>query len=456
MNRIGLYGLVAFMLVCGSTSCTSGTHDTDEASAGAEPLEFKVSRIGEYRGYGEPVYDGFERKSVYVPNREGIRLAVDIYLPTRQGVKPAKPLPAILRLTPYNRAERHLKTGELRYDWEAGSPSRQLLAHGYALVTADARGFGASFGTRDDFLPDATDGRDGYDLIEWIAKQPWSNGRVGMRGTSWKGRVQLFVAAERPPHLAAIFAQVLGSPDALDNLFFAKGGISWKYLFVSSSFKASVESKKANSSIEWSAPPVDADPDGRLLAEARRQRQFHADPDQRLRQHDAESGFFRDSGSWDPNWRSGLLSGLRAAKIPTYIQASFFDYASSDSWFAQLSGPRKLVIGPGTHDEYGLLGKDDPRNIVDSGIRIIEPLRWFDYWLKGIENGVMNEPSVHYTVMDVEQISWAWRSAPAWPDPAAKQRQFYFAPERAGTIDSINDGSLVARTGSPHTQSWMQ
>lgn len=122
---------------------------------------------------------------VMIPLRDGVRLASDVWRPETPGRHPV-----LLARTPYMRTGLHL------VQW-----ARYFAARGYAVVVQDTRGRGDSDGTFEFF---AGDGRDGYDVIEWLAKQPWSNGRVGTFGLSYLGTVQWLAAKERPPHLACM------------------------------------------------------------------------------------------------------------------------------------------------------------------------------------------------------------------------------------------------------------
>ncbi|CAF2935123.1 unnamed protein product [Rotaria sp. Silwood2] len=122
-----------------------------------------------------------------VPLRDHVELAIDYFLPT-----PTGRFPTILEITPYGRGpNKPNRRFEARY-W---------TQHGYAFVIGDSRGTGDSGG---DMVFHAREGKDGYDLIEWIASQPWSNGRIGMRGASYSGENQWYTAREQPPHLSCI------------------------------------------------------------------------------------------------------------------------------------------------------------------------------------------------------------------------------------------------------------
>jgi uncharacterized protein len=135
-------------------------------------------------------------KQVMVPMRDGVRLATDVYLPA---AAPA-PLATILCRTPYDRnAQRYVEP--IGY-WFA--------RRGFAVVLQDLRGRGDSEGVGDYYhVVQPREGVDGYDTIEWIAAQPWSNGRVGMVGSSYPGLAQTRAAFEQPPHLTAIWPDVV-------------------------------------------------------------------------------------------------------------------------------------------------------------------------------------------------------------------------------------------------------
>jgi hypothetical protein len=141
----------------------------------------RVSRPGEYAGYSSPTYDGRELTSFYVPVRDGTRLAVDLWRPTRAGVVASERLPVVWMHTPYNR--RNAQDG-LTIEKYAGYAAG-LLPYGYNVAVVDFRGSSHRSGTngaynRGEWLEAAQ--TDAYDITEWLAQQPWSNGNVGMWG----------------------------------------------------------------------------------------------------------------------------------------------------------------------------------------------------------------------------------------------------------------------------------
>jgi len=152
----------------------------------------------------DEIYEGVVRTSQYIAVRDGTKLAVNVYRPAIDGVAVDKKLPVIFSATPYR----------ARYTAEDGSVSdmamsdrlglRSSISHGYVVVTADIRGKGASYGARRGFQ-DRTEAHDHYDLIEWAAEQPWSDGNVGMTGCSYLGGATMQAATVEPPHLKAVF-----------------------------------------------------------------------------------------------------------------------------------------------------------------------------------------------------------------------------------------------------------
>jgi hypothetical protein len=137
-------------------------------------------------------------KDLMVPMRDGVRLAADVYRPARDGEPLPGPFPTILCRTPYNKGDRrYIEIAEF------------FTPRGYVTVLQDLRGRYQSEGIGQYYhTANPHDGPDGYDTIEWIAARPWSNGRVGMVGSSFAAVVQVAAALERPPHLTAIWPDV--------------------------------------------------------------------------------------------------------------------------------------------------------------------------------------------------------------------------------------------------------
>ena len=154
-----------------------------------------------------------EFRTEFVAMRDGKKLAIDFYLPSY-----TKKLPTILEMTPYGKSSESTFRNEAEFWFE----------NGYIFMIADTRGTGDSEGDYEFF---SQDGQDGYDLIEWIAKQPWSNAKVAMRGSSYSGTNQLYVAANRPKNLLCINpSATLGRPlehPPFNKAFFLSWALGW-------------------------------------------------------------------------------------------------------------------------------------------------------------------------------------------------------------------------------------
>src|SRR5690606_3839656 len=170
-------------------------------------------------------YPGVERQSLYVPVRDGTRLAVNIYRPAgADGVETAR-LPVIFAFTPYRARFTDAEGNVQETALGDGLALRSLIRAGYVVAVADVRGKGASFGSRRGFQ-DRTEANDGHDLVEWLADQPFSTGEVGMVGCSYLGGTVLHTASTAPPSLRAVFA---GATDWDKYEFVRRGGITAQF-----------------------------------------------------------------------------------------------------------------------------------------------------------------------------------------------------------------------------------
>jgi putative CocE/NonD family hydrolase len=174
------------------------------AASPAGAADARVSRPGMYQGYSPAKFDGHQLSSRYVQARDGTRLAIDIIRPTQAGRIVTGRFPVVWMHTPYNRRDTQGGLTAANYPGKA----LQLVKYGYVVAVADFRGTYASFGRNAGFnrgeWQDAAR-FDAYDITEWLAKQPYSNGKVGMWGCSATGGSQMQALSTAPPHLKAIF-----------------------------------------------------------------------------------------------------------------------------------------------------------------------------------------------------------------------------------------------------------
>ncbi len=437
--------------------------------------------VGEYRRNEPPKYSQALRRSVYVAMRDGVRLAVDYYMPAVEGRAARGRFPVVLEYTRYGRAKplpdgRTKLGGKHRAEADAHgvvtlgderSWSEVLLGYGYALVVADMRGSGASFGPSH-AEGDDIEGKDGFDLVGWIARQAWSDGKVGMLGSSYLAEVQPRVAAERPKALRAL-AMVYGFFDG-PNTAYAMGGIfrhGWQGGWVSS--VASLD----NRSTDPDAPitnisPVDADLRGIELRRAVAEHREGVDDEYfRHLEEFRTLGVVRDRLPFVDHYQAKgqnnlytLLPRMNASRVPTLLLGGWNDIYANDMlyWYANLEVPRKLIYGPYPHGVSGPSPRE-PRDVERDRIVSREALRWFDHWLRSIPNGAESRPQVLYGLqrsasqVDAEQSEWF--AAEEWPPRTVEYRDLFLSGRPARTVASQGDGSLALEPDRvPSRQPW--
>jgi len=352
----------------------------------------QADRFGARIQEADAGYDGYQRTSQYVRARDGVRLAIDIYRPTRQGAPATEPTPIVWTFTPYNRATR----GQ---DGAVAAPTQyaRLLANGYAIAVADVRGKGASFGTRAG-PADANETNDAYDLTEWLAARPWSNGRVGMMGCSYFGATALQALRAGAPSLRAIF---VGTTMFDQYETFARGGIVARGL--------ADEDTDASRVVE-----TDADRRRTMLQAALRDHAANTPTGEFF----ASTPFRDDINPYtgDDWWRRASFYPYVGDIQPdagVYVYGGYHDVYSDQTVikYLNLGENAKLAFGPWPHCETPGFDMDAER------------VRFFDYWLKGIDNGVMQEPPVHVYVGHA-QNGQEWRALDRWPTDAHRARYF--------------------------------
>jgi hypothetical protein len=313
--------------------------------------------------------------------------------------------------------------------------ARYYARRGYAFAVQDVRGRFGSPGVWEPFLNEK---EDGYDTIEWLAVQPWSTGKVGMIGASYLGWVQWLAATQRPPHLVTIIPNV-SPPDPFYNVpyeygvFFLYGGIWWADVVESNAtadLSGAAFSKigdKKYLKLLRSLPVIDLDKTV-LGKENRFWRQWI--------EHSTNDSY------WD---RGSHLDYLKSVRLPVFHQSGWFDgdgIGSKLNYLRMASHGhpnQKLILGPWGHtpEAHRSIGEHDfgPDAIVDLQRAY---LRWFDYWLKGVDNGITKEPLVSLFVMGTNK----WLHGPTYPLPQTKFEKWYLS-SNGNANTSKGDGRLT-------------
>ena len=378
-------------------------------------MKEKVSHPGQYSGYSDKLYTEVVRKSRYLYIR-GNNLAIDIYRPAKNGLAVDEPYPAILQNKRYQR----------RGNWTDFDLINSWVEHGYVVTILDPRGAGASFGSRmgDWSLEEALDARE---VIEWLAAQPYCSGKVGMWGFSYMGGIQYMIASTRPPHLAAIVPNVT----TIDQYFRCPNGVVWTppRSPKSITFPLDTAGKSAN-------PPqnVDEDPDGAMLTQAVEEHKNNIYSDQVWAPGETYRNQFNpEIKNMNFVAQSAITykDDIKASRIAIYNQGGWFDAAPAQALGAWKIWGGKVMIGPWGH-----------ALTTNTDITRTEHLRWFDYHLKGIQNGVMDEAPICYYTFNAP-AGQEWRTTSEWPLPNQNLTRFYFAGGPSGTSASVNDSCLA-------------
>jgi uncharacterized protein len=432
--------------------------------------------LGQYR-LNEPFsVTQAQRRSIYLPMRDGVRLAVDYYLPVINTKVSKEKRPTVFAYTRYGRAV-PLQNGQVYVDdlstavnadgtlsvSAQASPVALLLAYGYAVVVADMRGSGASFGPSH-AEGDDIEGKDGADIIAWIARQSWSNGKVGMYGVSYLAEVQPRVAAENPSALKAL-SMVRAFFDG-PNGGYAMGGVfraGW--LGGWNSMVAEGDNRSTEGEIDNIAA-VDADRDKSLLRLAVAEHRAGVEAMEYFKHLDdfKSKGVLRDELKFIDQYQlkgqnnlHTLLPRVNAVKVPALLFGGWYDLYPNDMlyWYANLQGTTRLIFSPQPHCCWGPQPAEQQLlNREDDQLQARETLRWFDYWLRSIQNDALERAAVQYALLRQPQIS-EWFAARSWPDTRAQYCNLHLSAQRAQSIDSQNDGSLQLRSDDAATrQPW--
>ena len=353
----------------------------------------------------------------HVKMQDGVDLSVDLLLPRAPG-----PFPTIFLRTPYeNSSRRFLERGL----WWA--------RNGYAFVSGDCRGRYESGGTFTPYHPDASDGQD---TLEWISKQSWSNGKIGMAGQSYGAIIQWLTAPFRHPSLKALAPHVI-CDEYFSNCHYVGGAFQ-----LGLSIMAAV-TFSTNPTIPEISEVFDH---GKTFGHL---------PliDMDLETIGQKIPFYRqwlEHSTYDDYWQTiDTSKQYNQIDVPVFIRAGWFD-AYPDAAFRMWNGMRenarseqsrnnqKLIIGPWTHAEptgtkLGDLdfGPDSYRVILE------EELRWFNYWLKGVDNRLLEEPPIHLFVMGTNH----WRYEHEWPLARTQFTPYYFHSQ--GQANSSNSDGIL-------------
>jgi uncharacterized protein len=380
--------------------------------------------------FAKPKYDKVKSTNFYIPMRDGVRIAVTLHLP--EGLPAGEKIPLVMVQTRYwrNFELRGFYKGLLNAYWVGPQKiKKQLIGHGYAVMDVDVRGTGASFGkvpcpwSQEEIF-------DGADIATWVTKQPWSNGNIGTAGVSYSGTTAEMALVPKHPAFKAAVA-MFSLYDVYDDISFPGGvhleGFTKNWSAANLLMDQNIPPSKKLAKFVKGVLPVDDDKDRSQLNAA------------------VNEGVNYDVHSLAQNvrFRDDTAKGFIAATVDTFSPHRFrkqvneggaavlcwsgwYDGAyphSAIKRFLTLTNPKnKLMLGPWNHGGSMRISPDHAGKA--NFPHISELLKFFDYHLKGLQNGLYDEPRVHYYTMGEEK----WKTANTWP-PASKPTPIYLAPE---------------------------
>lgn len=317
--------------------------------------------------------------NLQIPMRDGTHLAARMYLPEAPEV-----VPAVVSMMPYH------KDGMYRSGY-LDDAHQQFASQGYAALAVDLRGIGNSEGHASNAFA-AGERLDGYDVIEWLASQPWCSGSVGMWGVSYGGITALSTASARPPSLKAIIP-IHAATDMYHDYLVSRGcrtafspDVHWGIRMAASNL----------------LPPLHDDPRADEL--------WH----DRLNSYRPWILDWHEHTTYDDYWQQAVILPERI-EAPTYIVGGWRDIFSDIGFrvYGRLSGPKRILVGPWKH-VFPDLAAQAPIGFVS------EMCRWWDRWLREEPNGIDVEPPIAHYLYGAEE----WRHEQQWPPIDAQLTDF--------------------------------
>lgn len=380
-----------------------------------------------------------------IPMRDGKRMATDIYRPARNGVPVTERLPVLLQRTPYD------KTTQRR-------DAEYFARHGYVVAVQDARG---RFKSEGKFLKvQPADATDGYDTVEWLAAQPFSNGKVGMWGTSFAAHMQAGAAQLHPPALQALLINMGGMANAWDH------GVRYRGTY------------EMGRQLTWAWSELAADPPNaaakKLLEREKVENWYGVQPMRRglnplsvAPEYEQWYMDFFEHADYDAFWKDPMVNWsehyAETSDIPMLHVGGWYDIFLAGTFqnFTELRrlkhAPQRILVGPWTHHGNTRPYAGDVSFGAAAAISDFDTtfhLRWFDHFLKGESNGVEREAPLRLFIMgtgdghkDADKRLFHggyWRDEQQWPPAGTRFTPYYFHAN--GSLSTTKPTERVSTT----------
>jgi uncharacterized protein len=398
-------------------------------------------------GQNMPVAGNSNVRALYLPMRDGVKIAVDVLLPA--DLADGEKIPTLMRMTRYWRGGQNASL-----DNEA----IRVTQAGYALVLVDARGSGASFGSRPiEWSPDEI--ADYGEVVDWIVAQPWSNGRVGAFSVSYEANTAELLTVNNRPAVRAVALQFgyfdvqfnVNLPGGVLNDWFAQVWNEYvpaldrndSCLLAIAEGRSITDEECSRIKAEGAGVKrVDGDPDGKQLMAAVAEHAQNLDVYTALQGIDYRDDVFGGGLTIEQVSPSGQRQAIESSGAAMHVWVSWLDAGSADGALCRyltFSNPQKLIIGTWSHgggdhtDPF--LPADTPADPSDQE-QFSRILEFFDGYLKGESTPTPEREITYYTLN-----AGTWTTTTSWPPAGFETQSWYFGADHTLTTETPTTGA---------------
>ena len=378
----------------------------------------------------QPEYEAKRIKNVRIPMPDGITLAADAFVPEGGEGK----FPAIIGYYSCYPKETYVAPGSA---WD--DQGIYFAKRGYHVYFVDVRGTGGSEGCTSRPYSEQEQ-QDGYEVVEWLARQPWCNGNVGMMGMSYGGYTTYLVAATAPPHLKAIIP-FSGGVDWYDAGWGYEGGNLGGFHFCGYWCAHML-------ALNWS-PPLYQDPDGRWAKVWEQHLRENVPYLLDWMENDVDGPYYHEAS---------VCKQYDKIKAAALVINGWHDFYPTEpiEFYRNIKSPKRLIAGPWEHQ---MPDRARPGPRIDI---FHEQLRWMDYWLKGKDTGVLKDPPIALYVSESTPIEemrlntaiqkGKWRAEETFPPKGTTWTPWYLGQDgrsnrqrRSATMSGIRSATIRPR-----------
>lgn len=418
-----------------------GTELQSPSTKPAFTQDVRAEYEGSHQGYSVVI-----KENVMVRMRDGTNLATDLYFPALNGIRHSGQLPVVLERTPYDKSVPTQRT-----------KGNFFARRGYVCAIQDVRGRLASEG---EWHPFAKEAPDGYDTVEWLGTQSWSNGKVGTMGDSYAGSDQAALATLNPPHLATMIIAV-GASSYFHSSMRQNGALEQRFLIYAYGMAVTSHESIADPALKAAITRIFEDGMPEIV------NQFPLIKGStilsRFATYEKWAMELQQNGDYDDYWKQRGYSPVeyydQHSDVPSLYLGGWYDSYARNTCesFMKLSAikksPQYLIMGPWTHGGYEVTYAGDLDFGLESHMNYNDTkLAWFDHYLKGMDSEVTDWSRVKIFAMGGGEGSLngdrrlnhggRWRNELDWPIPSIHMTPYYLRYGGALTLDQAVDADV--------------